>query len=140
VRSRSAFSLIEVVFALAIFSFSMLTIVGLLASGLSSTDDSSRATALANIQRLLRANSNATTYANLATTTAPAYFTATGNPTVQNPTYSADAPYYAVIYTVAAPQNSLLVNATSGKVVQFTVAYPYPTSARSSTFSLLVAQ
>ena len=126
---RSAFSLVEVAFALAIFSFSMLTILGLMASGLSSADDSSRLTALANIQRLLRANLDATSYANVLSTTTPTYFTAAGYPTVQNPASAVDAPYYSVSYTVSAPKNSLVVSPNSGKVVQVAVSYPYPVNA-----------
>jgi uncharacterized protein (TIGR02598 family) len=139
-RAQRAFSLIEVIFALAIFSISILTMVGLMATGLNSAEDSSGNLAVANIQRLLRANLDATSYAKIAGLgTTPAYFTAAGYPTVQNPASTVDDPYYTVSYTVQSPNNSV-VNSNSAEVVLVTVSSPYPVNTRTTTFSLFVAQ
>lgn len=136
---RRAFSLIEVVFALGVFSFSMLTIVGLLATGLHSASDSSRNTALANIQRLLRANVAATSYSSVTSAgTTATYFTAAGYPTVVNPVSTVDNPYYTLTYTTTAPTG--MVSAVKGEVVTATVRYPYPSNASTNTFSLFIAQ
>jgi uncharacterized protein (TIGR02598 family) len=137
-----AFSLIEVVLALAVFSFSMLTIVGVMATGLSSAGDSSRNVALANIQRLLRANVNAVAYANIsAMGTTPAYYTSSGYPTTQSPTSAVDNPYFTVMYTTVTPKTTDSVIGTStGKVVLATVTYPFPSNVRTNTFSLFIAQ
>ncbi len=137
-----AFSLIEVVLALAVFSFSMLTIVGVMATGLSSAGDASRNVALANIQRLLRANVNAADYANITTMgTTPAYFTSSGYPTTQSPASAVDNPYFTVTYATGTPKTTdSVIGTSSGKVILASVTYPFPSDARTNTFSLFIAQ
>jgi uncharacterized protein (TIGR02598 family) len=139
-RDRQAFSLIEVVFALAVFSFSILVIVGLMAAGLSSASDSSSSLAIANIQRVVRANLNATAYTNILNEVGTkSYFTVSGFPTTNSPASPVDAPYYDVSYTAANPAASLITS-SSVEVVMIRVLSPYPVNAHTNIFTLFIAQ
>jgi uncharacterized protein (TIGR02598 family) len=136
--SCRAFSLIEVVFALAVFFFSMVTIVGLMATGLHSASDSSHTEALANIQRLTRANIAATTYSNV--TNATSYFTAAGYPTVQSPSNPVDSPFYTLSYVTNLPTGLVSNVKATSTIVAATVTYPYGVNASTNSFSLFIAQ
>jgi len=126
--------------AIAVFSFSMLTIVGLLGTGLTSAEGSSRNLAMANIERFERANLEATAYTNLVgTPSVTNYFTDAGCPTVLNPVSSSDNPYYSVSYTTNSLVNSL-TSSGAAKIIQTSVVYPYPANAYTNTFCFFIAQ
>jgi uncharacterized protein (TIGR02598 family) len=135
-----AFSLIEVVIALAIFSFALLSIMGLMAEGLNSTRNSSTNQAMANISRNLRADLQATPFTNWTSGTATNYFfTYGGYPTTQSGT-DANAPFYTAALKPGAPIFPGNATSLNAYTVVAAVSYPYPANAQVLTNSYLIAQ
>jgi uncharacterized protein (TIGR02598 family) len=137
---KRAFSLVEVVLALGIFSFAILSILGLMATGLNTVKSSSTSMTIANISRNLRADLQATPFTSLTLNSSITYyFTDRGNPT----TTPANAYYVAVLTPLAPtyPGNAASV-LTSANAFNITakISYPYPINAQAITNSYFVAQ
>jgi uncharacterized protein (TIGR02598 family) len=132
------FSLVEVVLALGIFSFSILSIVGLMAAGLNSANGSSTNLAATNIMRELRADVQSMPFSNLSRTGAPIiyYFGADGFQTTTPSAY-----FYRVALTPIAPTYpSAGSTSANADVISVTISYPYPANAQTISSSLFVAQ
>src|ERR1700679_3083285 len=132
-RKNRAFSLVEVVLALGIFAFAVLSIVGLMATGLNSAKDSSTNLAITNINRNLRADLQATPYSSLASATSTNYyFTDGGYPTTQS-SPAPSAPFYAVVLTTNASiyPTGIGVPSTNAATVNVKISYPYPVDAQA---------
>jgi uncharacterized protein (TIGR02598 family) len=136
--SKSGFSLVEVVLALGIFSISILSIVGLMATGLNSASGSSTNLATTNIMRELRSDVQSMPFSSLSRTGSPViyYFSVEGYQTTTVGAY-----FYKVTLTPVAPtypsSASTFVNAD---VISVNISYPYPANAQTITNSLFVAQ
>lgn len=133
-RAGTAFSLVEVVLAIGIVSFAVVAMLGLMATGLRSAEGSAVDLALANITRSLRAEAQATPYADLSRGEQTFYFTEGGYPTPDNSTEGA---FYRVVMTPAVPAGSITTN--NALVMGVQVYHPYPAQAQSNAFALFVA-
>jgi len=134
---KRGFSLIEVMLALGVFSFGVLSIVGLMATGLDSTADSRTNLAIANITRQLRASLQATPYSSVASGTSYS-FTYGGYPVT-----SATGAYYTATLSPVSPvyPSSASTTTTNAFIVDVQITYPYPSNAISTgTSSLFVAR
>jgi uncharacterized protein (TIGR02598 family) len=147
-RKQQAFSLIEVVLAMGVFSFAFLSIVGVMAAGVNSVKNASTNEAITNINRNLRANIQATTFTNFTSGVSQTfYYTTGGFPTTTTAT-SPNAPFYAAVVTPtassypAAPTGETVPATTSANKFSLVVAisYPYPLKAQTLTNSIFIAQ
>ncbi len=137
---RAAFTLIEVVVSLGIFSFALLSIVGLMATGLSTVKNSSNSQAVTNINRELRAALQATPFTNLVIGTPTTYyFTANGYQTTKTGT-SPNAPYYTVVMSPTTPTYPAGGTSANALSVSASIVYPYPANTQAVTNSYFVAQ
>jgi uncharacterized protein (TIGR02598 family) len=141
---NQAFSLIEVVIALGIFSFALLSIMGLMAEGMNSSRNSSTNQAMANISRNLRANLQATPFTNwISGTPAYYYFTYGGYPTTATSTGD-NAPFYTAALIPGAPaypgNGTSPTTSQNAYTIVATVSYPYPGNALAVTNSYFIAQ
>ena len=143
--TSQAFTLIEVVLALGVFSFAVLSLVGTLGVGLDAVSTSNNSFAIANITRSLRANYQNTLYSTVVGTTTPptTYFTSAGYPTTLSSATNANDPVYYTVTCTSATTNQAstsLMSSQNAAVVAVNVSYPYPANAHSSAFSLFLAQ
>ncbi len=146
---NNAFSLVEVVLALGIFAFAVLSIVGVLSVGLNSVSTSNNSFAIANITRSLRANYQSMAYstavpaASPSSSPSPVYFTGAGYRTDPTTPQNVNDPvFYTVVCTPTTTNTApgSLINSQNAAVVAVKISYPYPSSAQTNTFSLLLAQ
>jgi len=135
-RNKRAFSLVEVVLALGIFSVSILSIVGLMATGLNSANGSSTNLAVTNIMRELRANIQSMPFSNLSRTGSITYHFGTDGYT----NTASSAYYYTAILTPAAPAYPSGTSSTNADTISVVISYPYPANSQSITNSIFVAQ
>ena len=135
---KRGFSLIEVMLAIGVFSFGVLSIVGLMATGLDSTAGSRTNLAIANITRQLRASLQAAPYSSIASGTSYS-FSYGGYPVT-----SATGAYYTAVLTPvppAYPSSGQFSTSTNASIVRMVIMYPYPSNAISGgTSSLFVAR
>ena len=142
-RSIQAFSLVEVVFAMAVISFCLVVLLGLLSSGLAdskkSNDDTNIAGIVWQVSNTLRSETTANLSANTANLTVPGvyYFDINGQltnaPTASYPANSPSHYYTCGLTNSAATTFSAIANATSPATtlssatfsnVQIQVSYP----------------
>jgi len=141
-RKIRGFSLVEVVLALGVFSYAALSVVALLATGLSTTAGSRTSMAQANITRELRASLQATPFSSIASGTTY-YFSYNGFPVT-----SATGAYYTATLTSGSswyPADSLYrasstQSSTNAYIVNVNLSYPGQTSVSATTSTLFVAQ
>jgi uncharacterized protein (TIGR02598 family) len=139
-RNEAAFTLVEVVLSLGIFSFALLSVLGLMATGLSTVKNSSTNQAITNVNRELRATLQATPFTNLVIgTPATYYFTASGYITTASGT-AANAPFYTAVMAPAAPTYPAGGTSANAFSVSVSIAYPYPANSQFVTNSYFVAQ
>ena len=139
-RNKRAFSLVEVVLALGIFSVSILSILGLMATGLNSANGSSTNLAMTNIMRGLRADMQSTPFANLTRGSSGSitkYFGTDGYETTTVKDY-----FYQVTLTPNAPiyPTGLTTTSANADTISVTISYPYPANTQAITNSLFVVQ
>jgi uncharacterized protein (TIGR02598 family) len=135
-RKSCAFSLVEVVVSLGIFSFAVLSIVCLMATGLGSAKDSNTNLVIANITRNLRANLQAMPYSSLVSgTPITYYFTDSGFPTATPSTC-----FYTVVMTPGVPVYPSGATSQNAYVLAVNISFPYPANANAITSSLFVAR
>ena len=148
-RAKRAFSLVEVVIALAVTAFALMALIGTLPTGIKTVKDSMNDSASANILQQIRAQmeqvsfgANASGSMNINTTgTVTNYYTPEGLLT------NAAAGYYmATFNTINAyfPNTSTSVSAnafqaTSAAVIQVIISYPLsaPTANQTQTTNYL---
>jgi uncharacterized protein (TIGR02598 family) len=140
--NKHAFSLVEVVLALGIFSFAILAIVGLMATGISTVQNSSTNMAIANISRSLRASVQATPFTNWVSGGSPVSYTSTTNYYTVNgyPTTTPGNYFYTAALIPAAPVYPSGLTSTNACIVGAIIYYPYPVNTQVITNSLFVAQ
>lgn len=137
---KSAFSLVEVVLAMGVFSFAFLSIIGLMASGLTSVKNASTSEAIANINRNLRASIQATPFTNFTSGTAvTSYYTASGFPTTASST-APNTPFYTAVATTTASVYPGAQTSPNDFSLVVAISYPYPAKAQTITNSIFVAQ
>ncbi|MEI9999101.1 MAG: hypothetical protein WDO13_07975 [Verrucomicrobiota bacterium] len=137
----TAFSLVEVVFAIAIFSFCIITLIFLLDMGLlserQSQDDSALAGALENLNSSLRALP-VSLLTNASTFPSNYYFDAQGNMLPG----SANSLYRVIVRRVSSTPSgafSLALSDTTNYVL-FAVEFSYPTPAYASTNRMVIGR
>ncbi len=147
-RCKTAFSLVEVVVALAVASFVLLVLVGTLPSGMKSVQDSMSESAQANITQQLRAQLEEITFNSSSTSTTKTnifnlnqqtnYYTDEGIPTNQS------SAYYQAVFAVnpaSIPGSANNFQNSSAMAVQIVLTHPaFAASPITNTFSLLAAK
>jgi len=146
-KSRQAFSLVEVVLAIGVVSFAMMAMVGVLPIGLRSAQESHSQVAMANIARQLQGelqqisfrsdSTNPLTISSLTNT--PLYYTLEGMKTAS----VADSYYLAHFDVSSAKAPGSSFSASNARTVTVTLSYPQSAPAanrQQSVFSLLLAK
>ena len=118
--SRCAFSLVEVVLALAIVSFCMMTLLALIPVGLGNTKESLQTTEAASITTQIAADLNATPATSSTSTRFQINLNNAGPNTLffaDDGSYSANvpAPYQATV--VVTPQNGTTTTTTTARII-----------------------
>jgi len=139
---KNGFTLVEVVLAMGVFVFAVLSVVGVMATGLDSVSTSNNNFAVANMTRSLRANFGSMNYTNVVSqgatqTLATNYFSNSGYATNTN-----DPVYYTVVCSSAATSQfaTSLMSSTNAAVIAVNIIYPYPANVKTNTFALFLAQ
>ena len=140
-KNARAFTLVEVVISLGIFSFAFLSVAGLMAAGLSTVKNSSSSQAITNINRSLRASLQALPFTNFALGSSTTYyFTESGYSTTVTNT-SPNAPFYKAVLTAQTTTYPAVTGVSANACnISATISYPYPVNALSITNSYFVAQ
>ena len=138
-KASTGFSLVEVVLAMGIVSFTFLGLVALIPTGLKMSREAADATTESQIIQFVRNQMQLTTYTGLATACAtPLYFTADGLPTTANDPNE----IYKVNLTTAnvamadAVGNTTDLSSTSAQIVRITITNRSASAA--NTFSIVV--
>lgn len=150
-RIVQAFSLIEVVLAMAIVAFALLAIIGMLPVGLATMRDSQNDQAIATIANQLRGDLQQISFGTGAGTlndlqNTPYYYTAEGLKTDLTGTNEAGQPFYEAQFTVAnAGVNGngfVIANAVPANAANITVTltYPYPSLTQKTAFNLFATK
>jgi uncharacterized protein (TIGR02598 family) len=148
-RFTPAFSLIEVVMAIAVVAFALVAIASTLPVGLKSMRDSQNDQAIGTIANQTRGALQQISFGTgagslSALTTSNYYYTVEGVQTVATSTTM--LPYYRAQFTVkdagvnGLPFGGTVSNPTNAATVTVILTYPYPALTQTNTFSLFAAK
>lgn len=145
-RSRQAFSLVEVVLAIGVVSFAMMAMLGTLPVGLKSSQESRGQVATANIARQLQGELQQISF-NPDSTDILTVQTLANNPyffTLEGTRTDAAGAYYEASFAVnGVSLPGLTIDPTNARSVTVTLSHPVdvaPADRQKSTFSLLLAK
>lgn len=145
--NKRAFSLVEVVLAIGVVSFSMMAMVGVLPIGLRSAQESNAQVAMANIGRQLQGELQQISFStdssdplNISSlSSSPYYYTLEGLKT----TSAADRYYEAKFDVANAKLSGAPFSTANARTVTVTLSYPLSApeaNRQTSVFSLLLAK
>jgi len=143
---QKAFSLIEVVIAIAIVSFSLVAIIGMLPVGLKSMQDSQNEQAEGTIANQLRGELEQISFhssdvGSIQSLPSTNYFYTSEGLRINGTEGTNVSPYYkASFVTGDAAVNGDTFSDTNSLNIQVTLTYPYPVLSQTNTFNLLATR
>lgn len=127
---RQGFTLVEVAFAIALLAFAMVTLIGLLAVGLSSQKASNEDTRIAAMVGYVISTERMRPFATVAGTgyTTNYYFDLQGN------TNASGASYLKCTVNNVSASNTSILGTTNVATMQAVFVYPLPAATRTNVF------